>query len=266
MIKGQEKLTNTFQNMTINDLPHTFMLLGESGCGKHTLSKEIAEQFYLEYEDISTTISTELLMEIETVKVPTLYVLNINELKDQNIILKFIEDYKEFVYVCVLCDNKNLLLETIANRCIIYEFERYSKEFLMDNPLYVLADDSNKEIMLNICTTIGQMQDVVNQDLKGLNDLTFKIIDKTQNANFPNLLSLVSKFNYKDYYDKYDVVAFFKLMIYNLLGLCKKDANYCSKYMLTQKYFKRLNDTRLNRENLMTQYLIDFWKLSKGIE
>ena len=90
MIKGQEKLINIFENMTIDQLPHTFMLLGEDGCGKHTLSKDIAEKFSLEYEDISTTISTELIMEIETIKVPTLYILNINELKDQNIILKFI--------------------------------------------------------------------------------------------------------------------------------------------------------------------------------
>ena len=265
MIKGQEKLINIFENMTIDQLPHTFMLLGEDGCGKHTLSKDIAEKFSLEYEDISTTISVELIMEIETIKVPTLYILNINELKDQNIILKFIEDYKEFVYVCVLCDNKNLLLETIANRCIIYEFERYSKEFLMSNPLYVLANDNNKEIMLNICTTIGQMQDVVNQDLKGLNELTLKIIDKTQDANFPNLLTLVSKFNYKDYYDKYDVNTFFKLMLFNLRNKCKLDIKYYDRYMLTQEYYKRLlYDNRLNKENFMTQYLIKFWKLVKG--
>ena len=266
MIKGQEKLTATFQNMTIEELPHTFMLLGESGCGKHTLSKEIAEQFYLKYDDISETISSDLIFEIETIKIPTLYVLDVNKLKDQNIILKFIEDYKEFIYICVLCDNKNLLLETIANRCIVYEFEKYSIDFLKESAPYTLAKDEIKPILLNICNTVGQLQDCVNQDLLSLNDLTFKIIHKTQNANFPNLLSLVNKFNYKDFYDKYDVMIFFKLMLFNLLELCKKDSNYCSKYMLTQKYYKRLNDTRLNRENLMTQYLIDFWKSAKEIK
>ena len=267
MINGQDKLVNTFMNMSINELPHTFMLLGEDGCGKHTLSKDIAEKFGLEYEDISTTITSELIFEIEAIKIPTLYVLNINELKDQNIILKFIEDYKEFIYVCVLCDNKNLLLETIANRCVIYEFEKYSKEFLKDSVLYTLARDCDQEIILNICTTLGQIQDVVNQDLDGLNDLVLKIIHKTQDANFPNLLTLVNKFNYKDYFDKYDVNTFFKLMLYNLLELCKQDAKYCSKYMLTQEYHKRLLiDHRLNKENFMTQYLINFWKLSKGIK
>ena len=267
MIKGQEKLTNTFQNMTIDELPHTFMLLGEDGCGKHTLSKDIADKFGLAYEDISTTITSELIFEIEAIKIPTLYVLNISELKDQNIILKFIEDYKEFIYVCVLCDNKNLLLETIANRCVIYEFERYSKEFLMNSVLYITARDCDQEIILNICTTLGQIQDVVNQDLVGLNDLVLKIIHKTQDANFPNLLTLTNKFNYKDYFDKYDVNTFFKLMLFNLLELFKKGGNYYSKYMLTQDYYKKLlNDHRLNKENLITQYLINFWKLSKGIK
>lgn len=268
MIKGQDKLTSTFENMNIEELPHTFMLLGEVGGGKHTLSKEIASKFNLEYSDISTIIDDELISEIENIKIPTLYVLDIKELKDQNIILKFIEDYKEFVYVCVICDNKNLLLETIANRCVIYEFERYSKEYLSNHITYVMASEINKPIMLNICTTPGQLDEVVNENLQEVNDLTLKVIHKTQDANFPNLLSLVNKFNYKDYYDKYSVNTFFKLMLFNLLELCKKGSDYYSKYMLTQKYYKMFTNTRLrlNSETLMSQYLIDFWKLARGVK
>lgn len=268
MLKGQEKLTSTFENMNIEELPHTFMLLGEIGCGKHTLSKEIASKFNLEYSDISAIIDDELISEIENIKIPTLYVLDIKELKDQNIILKFIEDYKEFVYICVICDNKNLLLETIANRCVIYEFERYSKEFLSNHITYVMASETNKPIVLNICTTPGQLDEIVNENLQEVNELSLKVIHKTQDANFPNLLSLVNKFNYKDYYDKYNVNTFFKLMLFNLLELCKKDNHYYDKYMLTQKYYKLYTNIKLklNSENLMTQYLIDFWKLARGVK
>ncbi len=262
-LRGQEKLVNTFMNMKV--LPHAFILLGDDGCGKHLFSKDIAEMKELEYQDITETISNDLIAEIQVSRVPTLYTIDIEEVKDQNILLKFLEDYDAYTFVCVLVNNKNLVLNTILNRCIIYQFERYSKEFLMDDIAYTLASDENKPILLNICTTPGQMNDIVNEDLQSLDRLCDTIILKLQDANFSNMLSITSQFNYKDQYGKFNVNTFFKLMLYKLKCSCISNSNYFSYYMLTQKYAIRLNDSRFKREDLLTNYLIELWKLSKGI-
>lgn len=263
-LEGQEKLTSTFSHMTIEQLPKTIMLLGEYGCGKHTLAKNIAEMFFLEYNDVTETISVDLINEIYGHKIPTLYVIDVNKLKDQNIILKFIEESKDFIFVCLLCDNENLVLNTVMNRCIIYRFEEYSKDFLKQYISCVRQGD--EEIALNIFTTIGQLQTYGNMNLTELNDLCYKIATKIQDASITNTLSLVDKFNYKDLYDKYDVSIFFKLLKLILKDLTKQDIKYYNMYMLVLNYSKRLNDNRIRKEDLMSNFLIKFWKLSRGIE
>ena len=101
-LKGQEKLLNTFQNMSVNTLPHTFMLLGDYGCGKHTFSHEIADRFKLDYHEITKEITSDFLIELSTKNIPTLYVINILEVKDQNVVLKFIEDFKQSIFICLI--------------------------------------------------------------------------------------------------------------------------------------------------------------------
>lgn len=265
MLEGQDKLINIFKNMSFDELPHTFMLLGDEGCGKHTLSKEIAEQFHLEYNDITENISKDLIFDIETINIPTLYVINILELKEQSMILKFIEDFKQFIYVCLICDNKNLVLETILNRCIIYEFEKYSINFLTEYANF-LIDDKNRGIALKVCSTVGQLMKINGTNLVDLQELCTKVATQIGMANVSNVLSTLQQFNFKDLYDKYDVKIFFKLMILTLFDLVKNDATYYTKkYLLTQEYAKRLNNSKFKKEELLASYLVEFWKLSRGI-
>lgn len=266
MIKGQDELVSKFENMTFEQLPHTFMLLGEYGCGKHTLSKDIANKFNLEYNDITSVLTKDLLFELETTNIPTLYVINVLEIKEQSMILKFIEDFKQFIYICIICDNKNLVLDTILNRCIIYEFKKYSKEFLQGYADF-LIEEQNRELAMKVFTTIGQLEEFGNTNLIDLQDLCMKIATQIGMANISNVLSILSQFNFKDYYDKFDVNVFFKLMILTLFDLVKEDPiYYTKKYLLTQEYAKKLNNKILKREELLASYLIDFWKLSKGVD
>ena len=49
----QQYLYDKVNRGTIDTLPRTLMLLGEFGCGKHTLVKHISEKFNIMIEDIS---------------------------------------------------------------------------------------------------------------------------------------------------------------------------------------------------------------------
>lgn len=266
MIKGQDKLVNLFEKMTYDELPHTFMLLGEYGCGKHSLSKDIASMFSLNYVDITETINVDIIEESFNIKIPTMYVIHIDKLNDQNILLKFMEEFREFIYVCVICDNDNLVLNTILNRCIIYRFEQYSQEFLKDTIAYTLANDEDKELMLQICTTPGQLMDLNNQNLKSIEDICHKLVLHIQEANISNVLSLLNNFNFKDLYDKIDILIFFKVLKLTLFNFVKQDVSYYNKYELVLDYSKKINNSRFKKEELMYSFLIDYWKLSKGVQ
>ena len=47
-IIGQTKLINRINSFTIDSLPHSILMIGDLGCGKHTLCKYIADKFGLE--------------------------------------------------------------------------------------------------------------------------------------------------------------------------------------------------------------------------
>lgn len=261
ILEGQERLSKQFEELTLDTLPQTFMLLGESGCGKHTLASKLATRFELDYLDITEHISGDVLMELSISPMPTLYVIDTQLLteRQQNAILKFIEDYRPNSWTCLLCANKNLLLETITNRCIVYTFDAYDKGYLKDIAVSLLGEDTYAKA-LELSATVGQLKEFIGQDVNKLEELCDKIIHKIKLANLSNVLSIAKQFNYKDLYDKYNVTVFFKLMCKKLSALCLEDAKYLTMYSITQEYAKRVIDSRLKKQDLVENYLIKLWR------
>lgn len=253
-LQGQNKLCERFNNL--EDLPHSFILIGDVGCGKHTLTSQLVKEFDLTYLDISDIISSDTLLEFEFSKVPTLYVIDMDKLSNQNVVLKFIEDYDPFKYICAITNSKNLVLPTILSRCTPFEFERYSKDILKPyiDKLYLEED---RELALNICSTIGQVELYSKYDLNKLDKTVKTLIDKIEVVNFYNLISIVKQF------EDSDIVMIFKLLIYNLhKQICYDGKINLSKYYnLTVDYMKRTLDKRIKGSSLLTNYLIEYWLL-----
>ena len=261
LLDGQEKLSKTFEDMKIENLPQTILLLGEYGCGKHLLSTKIASKFNLEYLDITEYLTNDVLSELSIKPLPTLYVINASQISErqQNVILKFLEDYKPSSYVCLLVESKNLLLETICNRCVVYTFDRYSRDFIKEKAKEIVGD-TNLEYAIELSNTVGQLKLCMGQDLVALRELCDKIIHKIKNANLSNALSIADKFNYSDLYDKFDVMLFFKIMIKELGELCIQDSKYLDLYLLTQRYAMMTNNQRVKKHDLIENYLIQLWR------
>lgn len=261
ILEGQERLSKQIEYLTLDTLPQTFMLLGETGCGKHTLASRIATRLGLDYLDITENISGDVLSELSISPMPTLYVIDTQVMteRQQNTILKFIEDYRPNSWTCLLCANRNLLLETIANRCIVYTFDAYSKEFLKGFAVDFLGEEKYAKA-LELSATVGQIKDFIGQDIDKLEELCNKIIHKIKLANLSNALSISKQFNYKDLYDKFNVNIFFKLMCKKLQESCITDPKYFKTYKITQEYAKRINDSRLKKQDLMENYLIQLWR------
>ena len=129
---GQEKILNRLKAYPLYEFPHSILLLGEDGCGKHTLVDEISKYFDFEVLEITDMISLDTIIEINQRLVPTMYLINMNKLTDreQNIILKFLEEPSKNAYVVLISEGTHNLLETIVNRCILFEFEPYTEEQL----------------------------------------------------------------------------------------------------------------------------------------
>ena len=126
MVIGQTKLLSKIENYyATKRLPKTMMFLGPSGCGKHVFADYIVDKFDLDYVEISENVSVQELDEYLHSTIDTLYVIDLNKFteKEQNKVLKFIEEPSKSVYVLLIANSEAGVLNTILNRCIVYLFE-----------------------------------------------------------------------------------------------------------------------------------------------
>lgn len=260
---GQELLLETFSKYTLSNLPHSIIFLGEVGCGKHTLLNELVQRYNVNLYDISDNISNDTLDEIYiNSSTPKFYLINSSQLTylNQNKILKFIEEPLKNIYIFILTENLNILLSTIKNRCLIFQFEKYTLE--------TLKQFSTDNLILKVCSTPGQIINILNSNynLNDLNDLCDKIINKLNIASLSNTLSILNKLNLTDSI-KYDINIFLNLLTIKYLEIYKEtklELNY-KLYNIVDKYNYQLKDSRLNKKYILENLLIDLWTTSRGI-
>lgn len=255
MIKGQSKLLNIVSNFTLDTLPHTILLEGLKGSGKHSIVSYMADKLNLQIEDISGKLTMEMIEEINNKIAPYIYIIdasNLNE-KNENSLLKFLEEPLKNAYIFVLCNNKYDLIETIRNRCYLLTMEKYSNEVLSE---FVNSDHNNKDLILMIAETPGEVISLQQYDLKEMLNLADKILDKISIASFSNTLSLTNKIAFNNEKDKFDFNLFFKL-----LQFCSKQRvinNFpksITSYYITEDYYNRTHVNHIDKKQLFENYL-----------
>ena len=268
MLIGQSRILNILNKYTLDTFPKSLLLVGDKGSGKHTLVKYVSDQILkLPVEDITENLNNEYIGEIYRRSNPYIYLIdfsNISE-KEQNIILKFIEEPLKNSYIIMIAESTFNLLNTIINRCFTLSLDKYTEEELNQIIAKYELQIEHKDLVLKIIKTPGQLINLNLKNILLLHELCEKIIDKIQLANYANTLSISNKINYKDNYDKFDVYLFFDMLIYLSFNkfLINKDIKYFNIYLTTIEYRKKLLDKRINKEYLVQNFLSNIWKQSR---
>lgn len=266
---GQDKISKLLLKPIVK-LPKSILLVGEKGCGKHTMTREISEMNNIDVIDITKSLKLELINEILISSIPHIYLIDTSEIteREQNIILKLLEEPPMCATIILLCENKTSLLDTIINRCSTFTFEQYNKDILTT----FIEDKSQSDLILSLCTTPGQIVNMHTKSIQDLKDLCDKFVTKLNIANYQNTLTISNKINFSDEYDKFDLVIFFRMLTNVLIEKIKdtKDIElnkyYTKMYLSTNNYVnKLLKDSRLNKQQLFENYLTSMWKVSRGL-
>lgn len=263
---GQKELLSALSAYSIDTFPHSVLLLGEHGCGKHTLVTEIANNILkLPLIDITENVSDEYIDKIYRSPTPAIYLIDMSSATErkQNSLLKFVEEPSRNAFVILLSETANTLLNTILNRCVIFTFSQYS-----DAELSNFIEESSKdksEIILSLCRTPGKIKELNVDTLDDLLDLCEKVIDKIHLANLSNTLTIADKMNYSDEYSKFNLDLFMEILLHLLLEKYQKKLNdmYFKMYQLVCTYQKKLLDRRVNRKIFMNNFLVAIWKLAR---
>ena len=209
---GQERLLKEINKLNLSTFPRTLMLTGAVGSGRHLLCKEIAKRLNLDLVDITNELTLDTITRIMETVEPHIYLIDLAEttIREQNIILKFIEEPLKNAYVIVIKTPELVVLSTTQNRCVEWSMDMYSMSDLRG---FFTTDDKEKEYMIwEIARTPGQVIKYQQEPIEEMFALAEKICDNIGRATLPNTLTLTDKIAFKNEKDKFDFDTFMMVL------------------------------------------------------
>ncbi|GFZ32909.1 DNA polymerase III subunit delta' [Clostridium zeae] len=170
---GHSEILNRFDNsVERNALSHAHLIIGEDGIGKSILAKRFAAKImkkddFKEYIDIVNYKTTKNSFGVDEVreiitetnkrpyegdkKVIIIYEGNKLTVQAQNALLKTIEEPPFGVYIIILCESAELILDTIKSRCQVHKLfplkESEIKLFIEEK--YSNIDEDKKSTLIS---------------------------------------------------------------------------------------------------------------------
>lgn len=265
---GQEKLLNKIPD-ELDKLPHAILIEGNRGSGRHTLFNELCKKFIVESVDLKELgITSTTINELTLSPVVRFCLLDLTgiSIREQNTMLKFLEEPLNQCYIILLCESVSQVLPTVVNRCQHWKMEPYTKEqlklFYDEYTMYNEFQYTNEKIF-DFATTPGDVIELLNTNVDEVFTLIKNIIHNIGNANFSNVLVLVDKIN--DFNEEKGIVnfeIFLKMFLYITREEIKNNAN-----IKLYEVFRRLQDIytlhknaarlHLNEKQLYENFLLD---------
>lgn len=188
---GQKSLLRRISGMRTETLPRSLILVGSSGCGKHTFCKLLASRFDLDLRETGEVSIETLIDTASTTGLSLLYMVNLDNCstKEQNSLLKILEEPLSNVFIVCMCSSINKVLPTLYNRCQCWYFEHYSKQELS---LFAKSDE-DVDFLTSLFDTPGQIIHWQNHNLRELWNLADTIFEKIGKASISNIMTLLGK-------------------------------------------------------------------------
>lgn len=251
---GQQKLYTTLTNLIKNNkFPQVMLLEGKIGCGKHTLVQELSTQLNIEVIDITNKVELDTINEIILEPIKYLYLVDVSQIsiREQNILLKLLEEPPVNCYIVLLCTGRNEVLPTVLNRCQYYSFNPYTQE--------ELKQFTEDESIIEYVDTPGLIKELSKYDIQSLVQLCEKIFLKIQQASCSNILTIPGKLNFTKEVqeDKFGYGIFICVLKNVGLKLYKQNSITYPMYELCEQLYKDSFITNINKQHLFEHFLIN---------
>lgn len=260
MVIFQDSITKKLDTCTFNSLPDVLLLVGDRGCGRHTLIGDISEKFKLDVMDITSKLTFENISEYVDSPISRLYFIDCDkvDVKGQNIILKFLEEALPLSKIVLITTNTETVLDTVLNRCTIWRFEPYSKESL--------RSFTDNESVLKYANTPGKVLEYSKYDLEGLRSLCDLIFTAITKASVPNALTLSAKVAWKSGDDGYPKELFLSFLLDSARQFIIANQDSClAAYTLTAGLFENSMIPRIDCRRLFENYIVELKSAMEGV-
>ena len=254
---GQKHIQDIVKRYIESDtLPRTLLLEGEYGCGKHTLCRTIAEWLSMPLEDITSILTLETIERITLSATPKVYLIDSSKIsiKEQNIILKFLEEPLKNSYIIVICESKAMLLNTVVNRCLHLSFEQYSDE---EKASFVKDGSKWTTEMFCYANTPGRIIEFENKPVSEMIEFAKKVLIQVRVANYSNILTIPNKISFKEDSELFDFSVFSYLLVECANTLYNTEVISYLIYELTNEFYNNTKIPHINKQHLFEHFLIE---------
>lgn len=257
---GQPRLLNIINNYTTQTLPKALLFVGDQGCGKRTFAKYIANKLQFDFVEIEQSVKPEDIQDFLYNTINTIYLINLDNFSDkqQNSFLKFIEEPTKTVYVILTTSSEATVLPTILNRCIKHHFDTYTVEQLHE----ITGSITLNPLAVKIFKTPGKLKNLTENSFKDILNLANYVVHSINSVNYPKALTISTKVNYKDLFNKVDFNMFFDAIEYVAFEDFKTNSNKQSftVFIITNEFKQLSKKQNLIKETLMLNYLTTLWE------
>lgn len=259
---GQDALINKVDQYNIDTLPHSLLIEGPTGCGKHLLIDYIKDKFQLNLSNITDAVNNDVYTDMCLNANKTLYIIDCDKISNLYKILKILEEPMLNSFIALYTTDSSFMLGSIKSRCVLFRFDIYKKEDLLE---FISSDVVDVNTALKIAYTPGTLKNLTKAKIEAIKSLSDNMIVNMDKSNLANAISNISnKFNYSgEDYDKIDILSFMNYLEYDVMTrMCgtEEDLTILYKFVDAIIMFKnQFNNKRLNQEYIMQQFIISLW-------
>lgn len=265
MIGQKNLLNNLEQIISAGTFPRFSILTGPKGCGKHTVSKWIAEKLgitpYILPDVKVDTIRHAIEVSYKAVN-PTLYMIydaDNMSVAAKNVLLKVTEEPPNNAYFIMTVENMDLVLDTIRSRATIYLLDNYSsveiKEYAERN--YKSTQDE-LDIIDELCEYPGDVDLLYESKPTDFYNYVKKVVENIAKVEGANAFKIADKLALKQDAEGYDVKLFLRAFM-AICVRCMKDEplQYATGISITSKFINQLGIKGVSKSMLIDSWILD---------
>lgn len=249
-------ITKLNRYKTWKEFPVSNLIIGKEGVGKHTFMNTCLKQYAKDRLTVVNLLEIEEVLECYDKVDECIYLIDFSKSvsnieKKQNKLLKFIEEPPDSCKIFILVNSKNIILPTILNRCILWEFTNYMLEEL---DTIIKVEDRWLAQVLNTPKLRIDLRNTDSSYFEKLHNIIEQLFSKGNCATYSNILSIDKQLGE----GKYDFSLFLNACRQELYRLTKEDSCYLELYLFTNKIITEIENVyNVNKINIIDKYLME---------
>lgn len=258
-IIGQEWRLDELLNQPLH---HCNLLHGEAGSGKKLLVKYAAQKRGYRYQEIGSGVNDarQLIDDCICIAEPTMYYISgdLATIQAQNALLKLLEEPPKNAYVFIGVTDIYNVLGTIRSRAHIMHMASYSYKQLKQYCEAINVAPELIEILCNICSTPGIINQCIDLNFKEMYDYVVKVYNNILKVSTGNAFKICNNIGFKNEKGKFPVDLFLELFRNVAADNLSKD--YKLHAGLIEYTSIALNDLKIRGAN--KSLVFDIWVLN----